>query len=328
MKNPSASVKKLSVFIDALEPEIKRFKSEFQDYLKSGIFIIDQINRFIIRGQGKHFRPMLTFLSAKLVGESTELTVKAALIVELLHTATLIHDDIVDESDKRRGLPAVKKLWGNKIAVLYGDYLLAHSLTAMLELHNLKVFDILALTSRRLAKGELVQAAKAKKLDINEKVYLKMISDKTAALISAAAELGALTGGGDEAQCKILNLYGENLGMAFQIRDDLLDFIGREGLLGKPVGSDLKEGKITLPLIHALENSQDGIRKEILRAIKRRKHTKKVIEFVRNSDGSEYAQRKAEEYAYKAIDCLNDFENCQERELLYQLSEFAIRRNK
>ncbi|NQS96887.1 MAG: polyprenyl synthetase family protein [candidate division Zixibacteria bacterium] len=321
-------MQKLSVFIDALEPEIKRFKSEFQDYLKSGVFVIDQINCFIVRGQGKQFRPMLTFLSAKLVGESSDLTVKSALIVELLHTATLVHDDIVDESDKRRGLPAVKKLWGNKIAVLYGDYLLAHSLTAMLELRDLRVFDILSMTSRRLAKGELVQAAKAKKLDINESVYLKMISDKTAALISAAAELGALTAGGDEVQCEALNLYGENLGMAFQIRDDILDFIGREGLLGKPVGSDLKEGKITLPLIYSLENSQDGIRKEMLRAIRRRKYPKKVIEFVRNCNGSDYAQRKAEGYAQKAADCLNNFKDCQERELLLQMTEFAVRRNK
>lgn len=328
MISPPIKRQRLSVFIEALGPEIRLFKNEFQSYLKSGIFVIDQINRYIIRGRGKHFRPTLTFLSARLVGETSDLTVKSALIVELLHTATLVHDDIVDESDKRRGLPAVKKLWGNKIAVLYGDYLLAHSLTAMLELRDLRVFDILSVTSRRLAKGELVQAAKAKQLDINEEVYLEMIGNKTAALISAAAELGALTAGGDEAQCEALNLYGENLGMAFQIRDDILDFIGREGILGKPVGSDLKEGKITLPLIHSLENSQDGIRKEMLRAIRRRKYPKKVIEFVRNSDGSDYAQRKAEGYAQKAADCLNSFKDCQERELLLQMTEFAVRRNK
>ena len=319
---------KLSYFTDALRTEIESFKREFRSYLESGVFIIDNINRFMIRGRGKHFRPMLTFLCAKLVGEADDMTMKAALIVELLHDATLIHDDIVDDSEKRRGLPTVMKLWGNKIAVLYGDYLLAHSLTAMLEIRDFRVFDILSVTARRLAKGELVQAAKAKKLDITEETYLRMIADKTASLISASTELGVLTAGGDDEQCQCLREYGENFGMAFQIRDDLLDMTGREGLLGKPVGSDLKSGKITLPLIHALNNSSDGARKAMLRAVRKRKKLGKVINFVSDNNGWEYAQNVAENYSRKAKECLRNFEDSEYKELLYQLTNFAVRRNK
>ena len=307
---------------------MKRFDREFQDYLRSGIFLIDQINRFIAKGQGKKIRPALIFLCAKLTGEVDDLTIKAALIVELLHNATLVHDDIVDGSDKRRGFPSVVRIWKSKVAVLYGDYLLAHSLTAMLELRNLKVFDILSVTARRLAKGELLQAAKARKLDITEEVYLRMIADKTAALISASAELGGLTGGADDEQLKALRMYGENVGMAFQIKDDLLDFTGREGVLGKPVGSDLQEKKITLPLIRALSQAKASESKKILKLIKSKKKTSAIISFVEKSDGVEYALNKAAAYAESAKGYLNFFPMTHEKELLLQLADYIIRRNK
>ena len=324
----SQTIAKPNIFLQALEPEMKRFDREFQEYLRSGIFLIDQINRFIVKGQGKKIRPALTFLCAKLTGEVDGLTIKAALIVELLHNATLVHDDIVDGSDKRRGFPSVVRIWKSKVAVLYGDYLLAHSLTAMLELRNLKVFDILSVTARRLAKGELLQAAKARKLDITEEVYIRMIADKTAALISASAELGGLTGGADDDQLKALRYYGENLGMAFQIKDDLLDFTGREGILGKPVGSDLKEKKITLPLIRALSRTNESDRKKILRLIKNKKKTRQIISFVENSDGVEYALNKAVAFAESAKDHLSVFPQTGEKELLLQLADYVIRRNK
>ena len=296
--------------------------------MKSGIFLIDQINRFIVRSQGKTLRPLVTFLAADLVGKSDERTVKGALIVEYLHIATLVHDDIVDDSDIRRGLPSVKKIWNSKVAVLYGDYLLAHSLTAMLDLRDMEVFDILSLCARRLAKGELLQAAKARKLDMDEEVYLQMISDKTAALVSASAELGALTGGGDSKAREALSLYGENLGMAFQIRDDLLDYEGREGLLGKPVGGDIKQKKITLPLIHALKNAGNGQRNKILRKVKRRDGLKEVVNFVRESEGPGYARQKALEYADSAKRRLSIFDDCEGKRMLLQMAEYAVNRDK
>ncbi len=318
----------IGAFTRALKPEIERFKQEFRSYLKSGVFAIDQINRYIARTRGKALRPIVAFLAAKSVGEASEKTTTAALIVELLHSATLVHDDIVDSSDLRRGLPSVKKIWNNKIAVLYGDYLLAHSLLAMLDLRDFKVFDILSLTAKRLAKGELLQAAKTKKLDITEEIYLRMIADKTAALISASAELGALTAGGDESACSALKTYGENLGMAFQIRDDLLDYTGRQGILGKPVGGDLKEKKITLPLIYALNQTGDGARKDIIRKVKRRIKLKSVVKFVREGAGIEYTKNKALEYAQAAKDCLTVFPASEAKELLIDLADFAVAREK
>jgi len=315
-------------FLSAIEPEIKQFEREFQEYLKSGIFLIDQINRFIVKGQGKKIRPTITFLCSKLTGETSELTYKAALIVELLHNATLVHDDIVDGSDKRRGFPSVNRIWKPKVAVLYGDYLLAHSLTAMLDFRNLQVFDILSVTAKRLAKGELLQAAKARKLDITEDVYFRMIADKTAALISAAAELGGLTGGADEEQLQALRYYGENLGMAFQIRDDLLDFTGREGIIGKPVGSDLKEKKITLPLIRALDQAAPKERQRILTLVKKKKNLSEIVRFVKNSDGVEYAMQKARYFAESAKKYLEVFPQSEQLDLVHNLADFAVRRNK
>ncbi len=315
-------------FLDIIEPEIKQFVDIYRDYLHSGIFLIDQINRFTTKGQGKKLRPTLTFLSAKLVGKSTEMTMKAALIVELLHNATLIHDDIVDGSAKRRGFPSVVRIWKSKVAVLYGDYLLAHSLTAMLEMRNLRIFDILSVAARRLAKGELLQAAKTRKLDISEDVYLKMIADKTAALMSASAQLGALTGGGNDEQLEGLKHYGENLGMAFQIQDDLLDYTGREGVLGKPVGSDLKEKKITLPLIYALNQVNAAKKNSILKKIRSRKNLADVVKFVKKSDGIIYSQMKAKYFADSAKEYLNIFPNSSQRKYLEKLADYAYRRHK
>jgi len=271
---------------------------------------------------------MVTFLAAKLVGDADERTITGSLIVEYLHNATLVHDDIVDDSDIRRGLPSIKKIKGNKVAVLYGDYLLANSLQAMLDLRDLEVFDILSLCSRRLAKGELLQAAKARKLDIDEEVYLQMISDKTAALMSASAELGGLTGGGNDEQRTALKDFGENLGMAFQIRDDILDYEGRTGIIGKPVGGDLKEKKITLPLIRALEKSAHGSRNMIIKRIKHREGLKQVVEFVRKSDGIEYSNNKATQYAETAKRKLDVFEESEFKSMLIELTDYVVSRKK
>jgi len=271
---------------------------------------------------------MVTFLAAKLVGEADERTITGSLIVEYLHNATLVHDDIVDDSDIRRGLPSVKKIKGSKVAVLYGDYLLANSLQAMLDLRDLEVFEILSVCSRRLAKGELLQAAKARKLDIDEEVYLQMIADKTAALMSASAELGGLTGGGNEEQRMALKDFGENLGMAFQIKDDILDYEGRSGIIGKPVGGDLKEKKITLPLIRALAEAESNDRKWILKQIKQHDGLKQVLEYVRQSDGIEYSNHKALKYAETGKKYLDIFEDSEIKTMLLQLIDYAVARKK
>ncbi|HEX7343156.1 MAG TPA: polyprenyl synthetase family protein, partial [bacterium] len=292
---------------------------------------VDNVVRYLVRRKGKMLRPVLTLLTARLFGTVRQETVKIAIIVELLHTATLVHDDVVDESPQRRGFPSLNVIWKNKVSVLVGDYLLAKALTEMLDLRDFDVLGVLSTTARRMSRGELLQIAKARKLDITEKVYFDMIADKTAALFSACCELAAVTSGADGEARRQLRLFGEKLGLAFQIRDDVLDFEGRRSLLGKPTLGDLKERKITLPLIYAMQQSRDGEGKRILKLIERgvkSEHRRPVLEFLERHDGLGYARRCAEALQVKAVKCLEFLPPTSEKEEVMAFAHYAVNRPK
>jgi octaprenyl-diphosphate synthase len=325
------STLKLESFQKFLVKELEQFDQEYRDTLRSDVFLVDQVVGYLVRNKGKRIRPLLTFLTAKLFGDVTPQCIKAAIIVELLHSATLVHDDIVDDAPVRRGFPTINNVWRNKVSVLVGDYMLSKSLTGMLDLRDLVVFDILSTTAKRMSRGELLQIAKARKLDITEDVYLDMIADKTASLTSACCELGTITVNQEDGHRHIMRNFGERLGVAFQIRDDMLDFMGVEKLFGKQVGRDMQEQKITLPLIHAFQNADKSESKEVLRRIKKgisKKEVKKVVDFVERYGGLEYADKLARRYADEALQLLDNFPPSPALEQLAEFSEFVVNRDK
>ena len=322
---------KLDRFHEHLADDLQRVDQEMRRVLASDVKLVDKVVRYLVKRKGKMLRPVLTLLTARLFGPVRQETVKIAIIVELLHTATLVHDDVVDESPQRRGFPSLNAIWKNKVSVLVGDYLLAKSLTEMLDLRDFDVLDVLSTTARRMSRGELLQIAKARKLDITEDVYFDMIADKTAALFSACCELAAVTSGADGEARAQLRLFGEKLGLAFQIRDDVLDFEGRKSLLGKPTLGDVKERKITLPLIHAMRQSRDGEGKKILKLIERgvkTEHRRQVLEFLERHDGLGYAHRRAEMLKDEAVNCLVFLLPSSEKEELEAFAHFAVHRAK
>jgi len=284
---------------------------------------------YLVSTHGKGIRPTITLLAARLGGaEANERAIKAAVIVELLHEATLVHDDVVDESDTRRGWPSLPARFKNKVSVLFGDYMLASVLASTLEARDLDWLDVLSVTSRRMAKGELLQAARSRSLDMTEEDYLGMIADKTAALFSAACKLGGLSAGLARDQIESLGVYGERLGVAFQIKDDLLDLFG-DAKIGKPLGGDLKERKLTLPLLAALVKSppREGrrVRARIRRGIKRGE-VKDVKEFIRTYGGDRYAEVMMERCRREAVDALALLPDVPARQILMQLTDFAVER--
>lgn len=321
------SLKQIQQLVDG---ELGQFSDRYDGFIRTtGTPIVDHIIRFLGPGRGKLLRPTLTYLSARLLGESNERTHFAAVVVELLHNATLMHDDVVDRSDKRRGLPSLNSVFGNKISVLFGDYLLAHSLLGMLECGDTRVFAVLAETARRLAKGELDQAARSRNLDMDEDTYYRMVANKTGALLGAACRLGGLSTGADEGQLTALQSFGETIGIAFQIQDDLLDYTGSESLIGKPAGADLKEGKITLPLLYAFDRSPAAEVREIKALIKGRKRgdIRRAVQFAHERGGVEAAHRRAVELGRQALACLEIFPDGHIRRSLADFSEFAVNRS-
>lgn len=322
---------KLSQIQHPVAEELKEFLLKFKEYLKSEIKIVDYAVRFILRQKGKKIRPLLVLLTAKVSGGITERSYRGASLVELLHTATLVHDDVVDKAEKRRGLPSLNKIWGNKISVLVGDFLLSKGL--MISVDN-KDFDLLGTitnTVKRMSEGELLQIYKAKKMDINEDTYYKIISDKTASLISTCCEIGARSSTNDLTQIEALRNYGENLGVSFQIQDDILDFVGKTKIFGKIQGGDLKEKKITLPLIYALNNSTQDKQTTLKKVLKNGVDDisiKEIVEFVKDSGGIQYAQKCAYDYSQKAIESLSIFQNSPSKTALIDLAKFVTERDK
>ena len=289
--------------------ELKVFESKFSNAVKSNTPLLDTVMNYIIKRKGKQLRPMFVFLSAKLHGPINESTYRAAALVEMLHTATLVHDDVVDESAERRGFFSINAIWKNKIAVLVGDYLLSKGLLLSTENNDFEQLRILSDAIRQMSEGELLQIEKTRKLNIDESVYFEIIKNKTASLLSSACGVGAYSTTQDKNICAQMQLFGEKAGIAFQIKDDLFDY-GTDNI-GKPTGNDIKEKKMTLPLIYTLNKTDKETRKKITYIVKNNNRDKKkvqwVIEIVEKTGGIRYAQQKMISYRDEALNILKQF---------------------
>ena len=307
------------------------FERVFRESIRSKVGLVDLVARYIIRQKGKRVRPILVMLSADACGGITEATYRGATLVEILHTATLVHDDVIDEADTRRGIASINAVWKNKIAVLMGDYLLARGLLLSLEHNDFGFLKITSTSVRRMSEGELHQIQRSRKLDMDEESYLRIIGDKTASLIATCCEIGASSATGEPATTRALREYGENVGLAFQIRDDMLDFTGRKSITGKPAGLDLSEKKLTLPLIYALAQATKSERKEILAMIKnggKKMKVSTIVAFVENYGGLDYAATRAREYAAAATARLVALPDSPSKRSLTAFAEFVVQREK
>ncbi|WP_431610334.1 polyprenyl synthetase family protein [Chryseobacterium sp. 'Rf worker isolate 10'] len=312
-----------------INDEMKLFEQKFYESMQSKVALLDKVTRFIVTTKGKQMRPMFVFLCAKLVGEVTEKTYRGASMIELIHTATLVHDDVVDESFKRRNFFSINALWKNKIAVLVGDYLLSKSVLLSTDHKDYDLLGVISRTIREMSEGELLQLEKARKLDITEDVYYEIIRQKTATLIAACCEIGVLSNNADEALAKKMMDFGTFTGMAFQIKDDLFDYLS-SNVIGKPVGIDIKEQKMTLPLIHTLKTASEKDRKYYFETIKRYnnnpKRVKELIEFVKSSGGLEYSITVMKDFLQKAKNILNEFPDSEARKSLHIMLDYVIER--
>lgn len=322
-------MKNLSEISLPVQQELKIFNDYFKNSIKSKVGLVDLVARYLLKQKGKRVRPLLVMLSAKICGDLSERTYRGAVLVELLHTATLVHDDVVDAADTRRGFPSINAVWKNKIAVLMGDYLLAKGLMIAVDGKDFDFLQTITNTVKRMSEGELLQIQKTRKLDIDEETYFKIISDKTASLLETCCEIGALSTSPNVEFKEAMKTYGENLGIAFQIRDDILDYEGTKKLFGKPIGGDIKEKKITLPLIFALNKVNKTEASSIKRLIKngkRKESVKEVIDFVIKNEGIEYANTMAMNFANKAKNALSVFQDSETKSALISLIDFVIDR--
>ena len=314
-----------------VEKEMAEFEAYFSKTMHSEIPLLNIILNYILRRKGKQMRPLLVFLTAKLNGNIAEPTFVAATFIELLHTASLVHDDVVDDAHERRGALSINALWNSKIAVLVGDYMLSKGMLISVEKNRFDMLEIVSDAVKSMSEGELFQLQKARKLNIKEEDYFKIITSKTAALISACTACGARSVTDDSETIQLMKEFGENIGIAFQIRDDILDYEGT-GLTGKTVGNDIKEKKITLPLIHALEQSPASRKKQILGIVKIRKKTKaeisEVISFVLDYGGIEYAELKMNQYRDKALAILDSYADSEVKESLKEFVQYTTSRRK
>ncbi|GAK99131.1 octaprenyl diphosphate synthase [Nonlabens ulvanivorans] len=313
--------------------EMELFEKKFQLAMASRIALLNRITHFIVNRKGKQMRPMFVFLVAKMIGdgEVNDRTYRGASVIELIHTATLVHDDVVDDSLKRRGFFSVNALWKNKIAVLVGDYLLSKGLLLSIDNGDFDLLQIISVAVREMSEGELLQIEKARRLDITEDVYYDIIRKKTATLIAACCSLGACAvsppGSPDVEK---MREFGEMIGIAFQIKDDLFDY-GNERI-GKPTGIDIKEQKMTLPLIHTLQVASKKDRKWLINSVKKhnrdKKRVKEVIDFVKNNGGLEYAVKAMYDYRDKAMEILNTYPDSEYKRSLELMVEYVIDRKK
>jgi octaprenyl-diphosphate synthase len=314
-----------------IEQELHDFEPYFKKSLQSDIPLLATVLNFLYRTKGKQLRPMFVFLSAKLHGGTNEFSKLAACSVELLHTATLVHDDVVDESYERRGSFSVKALWKNKLAVLVGDYILARGLLLQLESKKYNFLHLISRAVQDMAEGEILQMKKSRKLDIDDETYFEIIRKKTASLIATSMAIGAASAVDDEVIIEKMYSIGQDAGIAFQIKDDIFDYQSK-GLLGKPTGNDIKEKKITLPLLHVLNEADRSERKRILRLIKRKNNSsavvKELIQLVTEKGGLEYAEQKMNEFKDRAIAGLKEFPDCEARESLIELMNYIATRKK
>jgi len=316
---------------EPIKEEMIEFQVYFKKLMESKVFLLNIITKYIIRNKGKQMRPMFVFLSAKLNGKVQHSTHVAAAMIELLHTASLVHDDVVDNSDKRRGVFSIKALWKSKIAVLIGDFFLAKGLLIAVDNNEFDLLRIMSEAVQEMAEGELIQLEKSRSLNITEDVYFDIIRKKTATLISSATVAGAKSvNASDELVANMKNL-GTYIGIAFQIKDDLFDYQSNS-IIGKPVGNDIQEKKMTLPLIYALEKSEKKESKKILKIVKKKnksnQNIKQVIEFVKKSGGVKYSEEKMNFYKNKAIEILNNYEQSQTKQAFTDLINYTTSRKK
>jgi octaprenyl-diphosphate synthase len=314
-----------------VEKEMAEFEAYFSKTMRSEIPLLKIILNYILRRKGKQMRPLLVFLTAKLNGSVSESTFVAATFIELLHTASLVHDDVVDNANERRGSLSINALWNSKIAVLVGDYMLSKGMLISVEKQRYDMLGIVSEAVKSMSEGELLQLQKSRKLNIKEEDYFKIIISKTAALLSACTACGAKSVTDDSEALLNMKKFGENIGIAFQIKDDLLDYEGT-GLTGKAVANDIKEKKITLPLIHALERASGSQRRHILGIIKNRKKTNQeiaeVIRFVSDLGGMDYAEKRMNEYRDKAFAILDKYPDSDVKESLRMFVEYTTSRKK
>ena len=307
------------------------FENKFKDSLKSNVSLLDRIMHYIIKRKGKQMRPMFVFLTAKLFGKFEENTYRAAAMIELLHTATLVHDDVIDEADFRRGYFSINALWKNKIAILVGDFLLSRGLLLAVKHEEFELLKIMSTAVQDMSEGELLQIEKARKLDITEKVYFDIIRKKTATLIAACCASGANSVGEDKNTVETMRLFGEKAGIAFQIKDDLFDYT-QSTFIGKPTGIDIREQKMTLPLIYTLNNISKKEKNNIIDIVKNHhendKKVAELIELVKENGGLNYAENVMIEYRNEALEILNQFDDNEARRSLELLLNYVVNRKK
>ncbi|MFK7786754.1 MAG: polyprenyl synthetase family protein [Crocinitomicaceae bacterium] len=316
--------------IAPVQAEMSEFEDRFRESMKSQAPLLDKVTHYIIKRKGKQMRPLFIFLSAKMLGDISDKTYDAANLVELLHTASLVHDDVVDDANERRGFFSVNALWKNKIAVLVGDYMLSKILLLSIERENPKLLAVVARAVREMSEGELLQIEKARKLDITEEVYYEVIRQKTASLIATCCEAGAISVDRSD-QTENMRIFGETVGLAFQLKDDIFDY-GEPGNIGKPTGLDIRERKMTLPLIYVLNNSPKEVRKELINIVKRHnenpKKVQRAVKLVIEHGGIDYAHKKMLEFKQTALDLLKDIPDSDSKTALVGLVEYTTNRKK
>jgi octaprenyl-diphosphate synthase len=315
-----------------VEEEMKIFEQKFRDSMKSDVALLDKITHYIIKRKGKQMRPMFVFLTAKTINNKvSDASYVAASLIELLHTATLVHDDVVDDSNERRGFFSVNALWKNKIAVLVGDYLLSRGLMMSVDNKEFQLLNIVSTAVKEMSEGELLQIEKARKLDITEEVYFEIIRQKTASLIASCCAAGASSVSDDKDLVEKMKKFGELVGLAFQIKDDIFDY-GDDKKIGKPTGNDIRERKMTLPLIYTLNNADKAERKQLINIIKNHneepKHVKLAIKKVVASGGVKYAHQKMMEIKEEAINLIADLPDNEAKKALIGLVEYTVNREK
>lgn len=308
------------------------FEKKFFESMSSKVALLNQITYYIVNRKGKQMRPMFVFLTAKMISGGTvnERTYRGASVIELIHTATLVHDDVVDDSNRRRGFFSINALWKNKIAVLVGDYLLSKGLLLSIDNGDFDLLRIISVAVREMSEGELLQIEKARRLDIDESIYYEIIRQKTATLIAACCALGAKSVSEDDETVEKMRKFGELIGMAFQIKDDLFDYT--DEAIGKPTGIDIKEQKMTLPLIYALNNCSSSEKSWCINSIKNhnkdKKRVKEVIQFVKDKNGLAYAEQKMVEFQQEALQLLHDFPSSEYKDSLTLMVNYVIERKK
>nr|WP_314753292.1 polyprenyl synthetase family protein [uncultured Capnocytophaga sp.] len=317
---------------EPIREEMELFEQKFRNSMSSKVALLNRITYYIVNRKGKQMRPMFVFLVAKMLSDDSkvsERTYRGASVIELIHTATLVHDDVVDDSNKRRGFFSINALWKNKIAVLVGDYLLSKGLLLSIDNGDFDLLRIISVAVREMSEGELLQIEKARRLDIVEEVYYEIIRQKTATLIAACCAMGACSVQPEQPELiEKMRLFGEYIGMAFQIKDDLFDYT--EDAIGKPTGIDIKEQKMTLPLIYVLNTCTDKEKQWLINSVKKynkdKKRVKEVISFVKTHNGLEYATAKMKEFQQKALNILNDFPASSYKEALTLMVNYVIDR--